>query len=74
LSNSFAELRALLKELIDEDMKLRSNFEFSVENKNLIKDLNFKKKIQMGLSILKNKGLVNNQIEDTIKKNLDLLS
>jgi len=74
LSDSFAELRTFLKELIDEDMKLRSNFEFSVEHKNLIKDLNFKKKIQMGLSILKNKGLLNNQIEDIIKKNLDLLS
>lgn len=74
LSDSFAEFRTILKELIDDDMKLRSNFEFSVENKNLIKDLNFKKKIQMGMTILKNKGLLNNQIEDTIKKNLDLLS
>ncbi|TFG28367.1 MAG: hypothetical protein EU532_05500 [Promethearchaeota archaeon] len=73
LSDSFAQLNTILKEKIEEDMKLRSNFEFSAENKNLVKDLNFKKKIQMGISILNNKGLMNNQIEDTIKKNLNLV-
>ncbi len=74
LSDSFAELRTLINERIDDDMRIRSNFEFSVEKNNLIKDPNFKKRIEMGISILKNKGLMNDQIEASIKEKLDLIS
>ncbi|MFX1340245.1 MAG: hypothetical protein ACFFDK_16660 [Promethearchaeota archaeon] len=74
LSDSFKELRALLNERIEDDMRIRSNFEFSVEKNNLTKDPNFKKRIEMGISILKNKGLINEQIEDKIKEKLNFIS
>jgi len=74
LSDSFTGLRTLIKEKIEDDMKIRSNFEFSVEKNNLIKDPDFKKRIEMGISILKNKGLMNDQIEASIKEKLSLIS
>jgi len=74
LSDSFTGLRTLIKEKIEDDMRIRSNFEFSVEKNNLIKDPDFKKRIEMGISILKNKGLMNDQIEASIKEKLSLIS
>ena len=74
LSDSFTGLRTLIKEKIEDDMRIRSNFEFSVEKNNFIKDPDFKKRIEMGISILKNKGLMNDQIEASIKEKLSLIS
>ena len=74
LTDSFAGLRTLINEKIEDDMKIRSNFEFSVEKNNLTKDPGFKKKIEMGISILRNKGLMNDQIEANIKEKLNLIS
>jgi len=74
LSGSFTELRNILNEKIEDDMRIRSNFEFSVEKNNLTKDPNFKKRIEMGISILRNKGLMNEQIEAKIKEKLNLIS
>ena len=54
-------------------MAVRSNFEFSSESKNLIKDVNLKKKIQLGVSKLKEKVLINENIEGKIRENLNLL-
>ena len=73
-SDSFTGLRTLIKEKIEDDMRIRSNFEFSVEKNNLIKDPDFKKRIEMGISILQNKGLMNDQIEASIKEKLSLIS
>ncbi|TFG03914.1 MAG: hypothetical protein EU539_11840 [Promethearchaeota archaeon] len=74
ISDSFITLKYMLNEKLEEDMKIRSNFEFTIESKNLIKDPNFDKKIQMGMSILRNKGLVNDLIESQIRAKLNLLS
>ena len=71
ISDSFVELKNILIEKIEDDVKIRSNFEFSCERKNLIKDPNFIRKIQQGISILKDKNLFNNEIEVKI---LNLLS
>ncbi|MFX0072941.1 MAG: hypothetical protein ACFFAO_17830, partial [Candidatus Hermodarchaeota archaeon] len=74
LSPSFRELKSTLTERYENDMKIRSNFEFTLENKNILTDLNFEKKIQMGISILRNKGLVNDQIEAELREKLNSLS
>jgi SMC interacting uncharacterized protein involved in chromosome segregation len=74
ISSSFSELKTTLIERFENDMKTRSNFEFTIENKNIIKDPNFDKKIQMGISILRNKGLVNDQIEAELREKLNLLA
>ncbi|MFW9899431.1 MAG: hypothetical protein ACFFDO_09265 [Candidatus Thorarchaeota archaeon] len=68
ISDSFSELKKILLKRIEDDVKIRSNFEFSCDRKNLIKDLNFKKQIQQGISILKSKKLFNSEIEANILK------
>ncbi len=73
LSESFAELRTILNEKIEDDMKIRSNFEFSCERINLIMDPNIKKQIQMGISNLRNLSLLNDTMESKIKTNLNLI-
>ncbi|MFX1500882.1 MAG: hypothetical protein ACFFDH_07960 [Promethearchaeota archaeon] len=71
ISDAFISLKNNLKERIEIDMATRSNFEFSCESKNLIKDPNFKKRIQLGISKLKEKMLLNDDIERTIRENLN---
>lgn len=66
--DSFVEMKNILLEKIEDDLKIRSNFEFSSERKNLIKDPNFKSKIQQGISILKNKKMFDSEIEAKIFK------
>jgi len=73
VSDSLIELKKILNEKVEDDMKIRSNFEFSVENKNFIKDPNFKKKIQKGISILRNQGLLNDEIESKIRDILNII-
>lgn len=73
LTESFAELRTILIEKIEEDIKIRSNFEFSCERKNLIMDQNIKKQIQMGMRNLRNLSLLNDTMEAKIKTNLNLI-
>jgi len=72
-SDPLMKLKNILIERIEDDMALRSNFEFSSESKNLIKDVNLKKKIQLGVSKLKEKVLINENIEEKIRENLNLL-
>ncbi|MFO8019881.1 MAG: hypothetical protein R6U96_14750 [Promethearchaeia archaeon] len=74
VSSAFSELRNFINEKVEDNMKLRSNFEFTAEGKNFVEDPNFSKKIQKGLSILRNKNLTNSEIENTIRKNLNRLS
>lgn len=73
ISDPLMKLKNILIERIEDDMALRSNFEFSSESKNLIKDVNLKKKIQLGVSKLKEKVLINENIEGKIRENLNLL-
>ena len=73
ISDPLMKLKNILIERIEDDMAVRSNFEFSSERKNLIKDVNLKKKIQLGVSKLKEKVLINENIEGKIRENLNLL-
>ena len=70
LSESFAGLRTILNEKIEDDIKIRSNVEFSCERKNLVMDPNIKKQIQMGMRNLRNLSLLNDAMEAKIKTNL----
>lgn len=65
-------LRALVKKKIEKDMILRSNFEFSCENKNYFKDSNLSKKIQQALSKLRN--IINNDQESKIRERINTIS
>ncbi|MFW9867884.1 MAG: hypothetical protein ACFFEN_17450 [Candidatus Thorarchaeota archaeon] len=73
LSDSVLTLKRSLIERIENDMAVRSNFEFSSENKNILKDPNFKKRIQQGLSKLRDKALINEIVEQKVRETLDLL-
>ncbi|MFX0106020.1 MAG: hypothetical protein ACFE75_11080 [Candidatus Hodarchaeota archaeon] len=74
ISDAFISLKNIVSERVDEDMAIRSNFEFSCEQKNLIKDPNFTKRIQLGISKLREKLLLNETMESVIRENLNLLS
>ena len=74
ISESFINLKNILIERIEEDIAVRSNFEFSSERKNLVKDPNIKKRIQLGISKLKEKALINDNGERIIRANLDLIA
>jgi len=52
---------------------MRSNFEFSCERKNLVKDPNIKKRLQLGISKLREKMLLDESMETIIRENLNLL-
>jgi hypothetical protein len=73
ISESFMNLKDKLSEIIEDNMAIRSNFEFSSESKNLMKDTSLQKRIQLGLSKLKEKSLINENIERIIRENLNLL-
>jgi hypothetical protein len=73
ISDDVLNLKKVLSEIIEDNMAIRSNFEFSSESKNLLKDTSLKKRIQLGLSKLKEKSLVNMKIENKIRENLNLL-
>ena len=73
ISDAFTDLKRGLLELIEEDMVVRSNFEFSSDAKNIIKDPNIKKKLQMGISTLRNQNLIDLTIENQLREKLKLL-
>lgn len=73
ISDAFIELKKKLLDLIEDNMVVRSNFEFSSDSKNLIKDPNLKKKIQMGISVLRNQNLIDLASENKLRENLKLL-
>jgi len=73
LDESFIDLKKNLNEKVENDMATRSNFEFSSERKNIIKDPNFKKKIQIGISNLREKGLLNEAMEKKLRETLGQL-
>ncbi len=73
ISDTMVNFKETFKERIEEDMALRSNFEFSSENKNLIDDKSLAKKIQQGISILRTHAIINDEIEKSIRSNLNLI-
>jgi len=73
ISEELKMLKNQIYEKIEDDMALRSNFEFSCENKNILEDINLNKKIQQGISILRKKNMINDEIEQQIRNNLSNL-
>jgi hypothetical protein len=73
ISEPFAKLKDTLIEKVEDDMAIRSNFEFSSENKNLLKDPNLKKRIQLGLSKLREKFIITENIEVELRDKLNSL-
>jgi len=74
ISEAFLNLKDFLNEKIEDDMKVRSNFEFSCENKNLVEDPNFKKYLQKGISQLKDINILNEEMEKNLRATLNKLS
>ena len=70
LDESFIDLKKILNERVENDMATRSNFEFSSERKNIIKDPNFNKKVQIGISKLREKNLLNEAMEKKLRETL----
>ncbi len=73
ISEEIVMLKNQIYDKIEDDMALRSNFEFSCENKNILEDNSLDKKIQQGISILRNKNIINDEIERVIRNNLSNL-
>jgi hypothetical protein len=73
ISAAFINLNNILKEKVENDMATRSNFEFSCESKNLVKDPNLKKRIQLGISKLREKMLLNESLERKILEKLNFI-
>jgi hypothetical protein len=74
VSDAFISLKNTLTKKLEDDMAIRSNFEFSCERKNLIKDPNLKKIHQTGISKLRNKLFINELIERKIRENIVFLT
>ncbi|MFW9827745.1 MAG: hypothetical protein ACFFEY_09145 [Candidatus Thorarchaeota archaeon] len=74
ISSAFIDLKNVLKEKVENDMSVRSNFEFSCERKNLIKDPNFVKRIQLGISKLRENLILNDLMDTIIRNNLNSIT
>lgn len=68
LSESFKEFKKLLLEKLEDDVRIRSNFEFSSESKNLLKEPDLKKRLNVGISILKKYSIFNDNIEEKLNE------
>ena len=71
ISGAMLNLKQAVTERIEEDMALRSNFEFSCENRNILDDSSLNKKIQQGISILRKNSIINDNMEKEIRNKLD---
>jgi len=71
ISGAMLNLKQTVTERIEDDMALRSNFEFSCENRNILEDSSLNKKIQQGISLLRRSAIINDEIEKEIRGNLD---
>ncbi len=72
ISDQFVALKNMVYEKLESDMATRSNFEFSCERKNLIKDPNFAKRIQIGLSKLRENAILTDDIEKKVREYINL--
>jgi len=70
-SDALRGLKEYINEKIEDDMKIRSNFEFATENKNLINDPRIEKKLQKGLSMLRAKNIINDNIDKGIREKIN---
>ena len=73
ISEAMLKLKETVNERIEDDMALRSNFEFSSENRNLLNDQNLPKKIQQGISILRRNSVLSEQMEQELRSKLELI-
>jgi len=73
ISGAMVNLKEAVNERIEEDMALRSNFEFSCENRNLLNDPSLAKKIQQGISILRRTTILSEQMENDLRSKLGLI-
>jgi len=73
ISDTMVNFKNTFNERIEEDMALRSNIEFSSKNKNLIDYKSLAKKIQQGISLLRSRTIINEEIEKIIRSNLNLI-
>ena len=71
ISEAMLNLKETVNELVEDDMILRSNFEFSSENKNLLNDQSLAKKIQQGISILRRSMILSENMENDLRSKLD---
>ncbi|TFG01011.1 MAG: hypothetical protein EU541_00545 [Promethearchaeota archaeon] len=69
LSDLFSKLDAIINDKIENDMPLRSNFEFTAENNNLLKDPKFRERIEKGVRLLEEQGFIF-EVERGVNKNL----
>ena len=74
ISGAMFNFKEAVNERIEEDMVLRSNFEFSSENRNLLNDQNFRKKIQQGISTLRRSMILSEKMENDLRSKLDSLN
>ena len=73
ISEAMVNLKETVYERIEEDMALRSNFEFSSENRNLLSDQTLAKKIQQGISMLRRTTVLSEQMENELRSKLGLI-
>ena len=73
ISGAMLNLKEAVNERIEDDMALRSNFEFSSENRNLLNDKSLAKKIQQGISILRRTTVLSEQMENELRTKLGLI-
>jgi hypothetical protein len=73
VTESMRILKQAVTEKIEEDMALRSNFEFSSENRNLLEDSSLQKKIQQGISNLRRSAIITGEMENQIREKLELI-
>ena len=73
ISGAMFNLKEAVNERIEEDMALRSNFEYSSENRNLLKDQSLAKKIQQGISTLRRTAVLSEQMENDLRSKLGLI-
>jgi hypothetical protein len=70
-SEALVGLRDFINEKIEDDMRIRSNFEFASENKNLLNDPTIEKQLQKGLAMLRNKKIIDENIDQTIRADIN---
>lgn len=74
LSDGMRALQQKTEQIVAEDMKIRSNFEFTIEKNNLLKDNKLKNLVINGLSVLKSLNYLKSGQEDFIMKYLEEIS
>lgn len=74
LSDGIKTLQKDTENLVSNDMKIRSNFEFTIEKNNLLRDNKLKSLVINGLSVLKSINYVKPDQEESILKLVDEIS